>query len=53
MEARDGGLYLVGKAGQGETYAAILQKARQASLEAEASSGLPLEMLKDSMARSI
>jgi xanthine dehydrogenase YagR molybdenum-binding subunit len=50
VEARDGGLYLVGKAGQGETYAAILQKAGQASLEAEASSGLPLEMLKYSMA---
>jgi xanthine dehydrogenase YagR molybdenum-binding subunit len=50
VEARDGGLYRAGTAQEGETYAAILQKAGQASVEAEASSGPPLEMLKYSMA---
>ena len=47
IEARDGGLFL---GGQGETYAAILQKAAQPSVEAEASSGPPMEMMKYSMA---
>jgi xanthine dehydrogenase YagR molybdenum-binding subunit len=50
VEARDGGLYRAGTVHEGETYAAILQKAGQASVEAEASSGPPLEMLKYSMA---
>jgi xanthine dehydrogenase YagR molybdenum-binding subunit len=50
VEARDGGLYRVGDAGQGETYSSILQKAEQSLAEAEASSGLPMEMMKYSMA---
>jgi xanthine dehydrogenase YagR molybdenum-binding subunit len=50
VEARDGGLYRTGTAHDGETYAAILQNAGQASVEAEASSGPPLEMMKYSMA---
>jgi xanthine dehydrogenase YagR molybdenum-binding subunit len=49
LEARDGGLFRAGDA-RGETYAAILQKAGQPSLEAETSSGPPLEMMKYSMA---
>ncbi len=50
VEARDGGLYRAGTLDEGETYAAILQKAGQASVQAEASSKPPLEMLKYSMA---
>ena len=50
VEARDGGLYRAGDGNQGETYSAILQKARRPSIEAEASSGPPLEMMKYSMA---
>jgi xanthine dehydrogenase YagR molybdenum-binding subunit len=50
VEARDGGLYLAGDGNHGETYSAILQKAGRASIEAEASSGPPLEMMKYSMA---
>jgi xanthine dehydrogenase YagR molybdenum-binding subunit len=50
VEARGGGLYLSSGTGLGETYAAILRKAGQPSVEAEASSGPPLEMVKYSMA---
>jgi xanthine dehydrogenase YagR molybdenum-binding subunit len=50
VEARDGGLYRMEDASQGETYSAILQKAPQGSIEVEASSGPPMEMMKYSMA---
>jgi xanthine dehydrogenase YagR molybdenum-binding subunit len=50
LEARDGGLYRTEAGARGETYAAILQRAGQPSLEAEASSGPPMEMMKYSMA---
>jgi xanthine dehydrogenase YagR molybdenum-binding subunit len=49
LEARDGGLFRAGDT-RGETYAAILQKAGQPSVEAETSSGPPMEMMKYSMA---
>jgi xanthine dehydrogenase YagR molybdenum-binding subunit len=50
VEARNGGLYQADNPDQGETYSAILQKAGKASVEVEASSGPPLEMMKYSMA---
>jgi xanthine dehydrogenase YagR molybdenum-binding subunit len=50
LEARDGGLFRRGDKARGETYAAILQKAGQASVEAETSSDLPMELMKYSMA---
>ncbi len=50
VEARDGGLFRSGDKTRGELYAAILQKAGQASVEAETSSGPPMEMMKYSMA---
>ena len=50
VEARDGGLIRSGDRARGESYAAILQKAGEASVEAEASSAPPLEMRKYSMA---
>jgi xanthine dehydrogenase YagR molybdenum-binding subunit len=50
VEARDGGLFRSGDTARGETYSCILQKAGQASVEAEASSGPPMEMMKYSMA---
>ena len=50
VEARDGGLFRAGGTANGETYAAILQKAGQGSVDAEASSGPPMEMMKYSMA---
>ncbi len=50
LEARDGGLFRSGDTARGETYSAILQKAGQASVEAETSSGPPMEMMKYSMA---
>jgi xanthine dehydrogenase YagR molybdenum-binding subunit len=50
VEARDGGLYRIDDASQGETYSATLQNAGQASIEVEASSGPPMEMMKYSMA---
>jgi len=50
VEARDGGLFRSGDTARGETYAAILQKAGEASVEAEASSAPPMEMMKYSMA---
>jgi xanthine dehydrogenase YagR molybdenum-binding subunit len=49
VEARDGGLYRIG-GNRGETYSAILKKAERPSVEAEAESGPPLEMMKYSMA---
>jgi xanthine dehydrogenase YagR molybdenum-binding subunit len=50
VEARDGGLFRSGETSRGETYAAILQKAGQPSVQAEASSNPPMEMMKYSMA---
>ncbi|MGB6941927.1 MAG: xanthine dehydrogenase family protein molybdopterin-binding subunit [Bryobacteraceae bacterium] len=50
VEARDGGLFRSGEKARGELYAAILQKAGQASVEAETSSSPPMEMMKYSMA---
>ena len=49
VEAHDGGLFRVGEKGRGETYAAILQGAGQAFVEAETSSGVPIETMKYSM----
>jgi xanthine dehydrogenase YagR molybdenum-binding subunit len=50
VEARRGGLYLVDDTQRGESYAEILQKAGQASVEAETSSAPPMELMKYSMA---
>ena len=50
VEARNGGLFRRGDRASGETYAAILQKSGQASVEAEPSSGPPMELMKYSMA---
>lgn len=50
VEARDGGLFRVDDTKGGETYAAILQKAGQPSVEAIASSSPPMETMKYSMA---
>jgi xanthine dehydrogenase YagR molybdenum-binding subunit len=50
LEAQDGGLFRSADTARGETYSAILQKAGQASAEAETSSSLPMEMMKYSMA---
>jgi len=50
VEARNGGLYRMDDASQGENYAAILQNAGRASIEVEASSDPPMEMMKYSMA---
>ena len=50
VEARNGGLFRRGDRASGETYAAVLQKAGQASVEAEPSSGPPMELMKYSMA---
>ena len=49
LEAREGGLFRSDN-NCGETYSAILQKSNRPSVEAEASSGPPLEMMKYSMA---
>lgn len=49
VEAHSNGLYLKGKPGIGETYAAILQRAGKVSLDAEATSGQPMEMMKWAM----
>jgi xanthine dehydrogenase YagR molybdenum-binding subunit len=48
--ARDSGIFQSGAAARGETYADILRQAGRASVEAEASSELPMEMMKYSMA---
>jgi xanthine dehydrogenase YagR molybdenum-binding subunit len=50
IEARDSGLFRAGEANRGETYAAILQRAGQDFVEVEASSGMPMELMKYSMA---
>src|SRR5260370_34326179 len=50
VEARNGGLFRQGDRASGETYAAVLQKSGQASVEAEPSSGPPMELMKYSMA---
>jgi xanthine dehydrogenase YagR molybdenum-binding subunit len=50
IEARDGGLFRIDEANKGETYSAILQRAGQEFVQVEASSGMPLELLKYSMA---
>ena len=50
LEAHNGGLFRAGDRANGETYAAILRTAGRASVEAEASSGPPMEMMKYSMA---
>lgn len=50
LEAREEGLFRSGDTGRGETYAAILQKTGEASVEAESSSAPPMEMMKYSMA---
>jgi xanthine dehydrogenase YagR molybdenum-binding subunit len=50
LEAREGGLYRKDGAGGGETYAAILRRAKRDVLEVETASGAPKEMMKYSMA---
>jgi xanthine dehydrogenase YagR molybdenum-binding subunit len=50
VEARNGGLFRRGDRVSGETYAVVLQKSGQASVEAEPSSGPPMELMKYSMA---
>jgi xanthine dehydrogenase YagR molybdenum-binding subunit len=50
VEARNAGLFRRADRASGETYATILQKSGQASLEAEPSSGPPMELMKYSMA---
>lgn len=50
VEARNGGLFRQGDPSSGETYAAILQKSGQASVDVEPSSGPPMELMKYSMA---
>jgi xanthine dehydrogenase YagR molybdenum-binding subunit len=50
VTARDSGLFRLDDPARGEKYSAILQKAGQEFVQAEAASGLPLEMLKYSMA---
>ena len=49
VEARNAGLFKIGAPNQGETYASLLRKSGQSSVEAEASSSNPLEMFKYSM----
>src|SRR6202030_3924161 len=50
LKARNGGLFRGAAPESGESYSAILQKAGQASVEAETSSGMPMELYKYSMA---
>jgi xanthine dehydrogenase YagR molybdenum-binding subunit len=50
IEARDGGLFRSDESSKGETYVGILQKAGRGYIEVEASSGMPLEIMKYSMA---
>ncbi len=47
--ARDGGLYRIESASQGESYAAILARAGRESVEAESKAPPPLEMMQYSM----
>lgn len=49
VEARSGGLYRRDNRTKGETYTAILARAQKNSLEAEATSGKPIELQKYSM----
>ncbi len=49
VEARAGGLFRRKDRSKGETYAAILARAQKSSLEAEAMSGKPVELMKYSM----
>lgn len=49
VEARNNGLFLRDKPNSGETYAQILQRAGKASMDAEATSGKPLEAMKWAM----
>lgn len=50
VEARSSGLYRTGEKSSGETYAEILRRAKQDSVEVEIESGAPMEMTKYSMA---
>jgi xanthine dehydrogenase YagR molybdenum-binding subunit len=50
IQARNGGLFRTEDANKGETYSAILRRAGQEYIEVEASSGMPLELMKYSMA---
>lgn len=50
VEARDGGLFRSDDPARGERYSTILQKSGQGSVEAETSSGPPMELMKYSMA---
>jgi xanthine dehydrogenase YagR molybdenum-binding subunit len=50
IEARDGGLFRTAETGSGETYAAILRRAKQDFVEVEKESAPPMELMKYSMA---
>jgi xanthine dehydrogenase YagR molybdenum-binding subunit len=50
IEARNGGLFRTDESKRGETYSAILQRAGEVFVETEASSGMPFELMKYSMA---
>ena len=50
LVARDGGLYRTGEKTSGETYAEILRKAKQNSVDFEKESSPPMELMKYSMA---
>src|SRR5665213_1343900 len=50
LEARGGGLYRTGEKSSGETYAEILRKAKQDSVNVEKESSPPMELMKYSMA---
>jgi xanthine dehydrogenase YagR molybdenum-binding subunit len=50
IEARDSGLFRTDDPNKGETYSSILQRAGQDFVEVEASSGMPFELMKYSMA---
>lgn len=49
LEAHSGGLFRRDQPKTGETYAAILSRAGKASMDAEATSGQPLELMKYAM----
>jgi xanthine dehydrogenase YagR molybdenum-binding subunit len=49
IEARNGGLFRTDDANKGETYSSILQRVGQDFVEVEASSEMPLELMKYSM----
>ena len=50
IEARDGGLFRTDDTKKGETFSAILQRVGQDFVEVQESSGMPLELMKYSMA---